>query len=106
MNELSETERITIRLPKERVEHLQRLVDEGEFSNVSESIRAAIEAFIDERFTPDNIERVTVELPKRRALELEELVMGGESVSIDDAIRVAVSEYTENRLSKALDERR
>ena len=101
---MSETERITVRLPTERVRMLQSLVDQGDYSNVSEAIRAAIDAFIDTTFAPEHIERVTVELPKGNVIELNTLVKEGDSVSIDDAIRNAVREYTRKRITKALRE--
>jgi len=101
---MSDTERITVRLPNESVRRLQTLVDQGDYSTVSEAIRAAIDAFIDTTFTPDHIERVTVELPKGNVIELNALVKEGDSVSIDDAIRNAVREYTRNRVTKALRE--
>ncbi len=103
---MADSERITIRLPADRVRVLQGLVDGGIFGSMSEAIRTAIDIFIEAERTPDNIERVTVEIPKRRAEELEALVLEGESVSIDDAIRIAVSEYTEKRISRALADRR
>lgn len=95
---MSETERITIRIPSEKVEALTMLVDEGKYPTISDAIRAAIDNFVESNFTPDHIERVTVELPKGNVVELECLVKDGDSVSIDDAIRNAVREYTRKRL--------
>jgi Arc/MetJ-type ribon-helix-helix transcriptional regulator len=101
---MSDTERITIRIPSDKVDALEILVKEGKFPTISDAIRAAIENFVDSHFTPDHIERVTVELPKGNVVELECLVKDGDSVSIDDAIRNAVREYTRKRLTKAMEE--
>ena len=35
-------ERVTLRVPKEQMDELRRLVDEGEFANQSEGIRIAL----------------------------------------------------------------
>ncbi len=99
-----ESERVTIRLPNERIEALQALVDNGRFSTISDAIRAAIDKFVDGEFTPEYIEKVTVELPKGNVVNLKQLVQDGDSISMDDAIRNAVREYIRKRLSKAMDE--
>jgi Arc/MetJ-type ribon-helix-helix transcriptional regulator len=99
-----DSERITIRLPSEKLQALQNLVDTGKYPTISDAIRAAIDSFIETHFTPEYIERVTVELPKGKLIELEALVKDGDSVSIDDAIRNAVREYVRMRLEQAVNE--
>lgn len=101
---MSDTERITIRIPSEKVDALESLVKDGRFPTISDAIRAAIDSFVENHFTPEHIERVTVELPKGNVVELESLVKEGDSVSIDDAIRNAVREYTRKRLTRAMEE--
>ncbi len=101
---MSDTERITIRIPSDKVQALETLVKEGQFPTISDAIRAAIDSFVESHFTPDHIERVTVELPKGNVVELECLVKEGDSVSIDDAIRNAVREYTRRRINRAMEE--
>jgi Arc/MetJ-type ribon-helix-helix transcriptional regulator len=98
------TERITVRIPAEKVKALQALVDNGTFPTISDAIRTAIDTFVEKHFTPEYIERVTIELPKGNVVELEALVKDGDSVSIDDAIRNAVREYVRRRISKAMNE--
>jgi Arc/MetJ-type ribon-helix-helix transcriptional regulator len=99
-----DSERITVRIPAEKLQALQALVDNGKFPTISDAIRAAIETFVETHTTPDYIGRVTVELPKTKIVELEALVKDGDSVSIDDAIRNAVREYVRMRLEKAVSE--
>jgi Arc/MetJ-type ribon-helix-helix transcriptional regulator len=101
---MSDTERITIRIPAEKLQALQELVNIGKYPTISDAIRAAIDSFIETHFTPEYIERVTVELPKGKLIELEALVKEGDSVSIDDAIRNAVREYVRMRLERAVTE--
>jgi Arc/MetJ-type ribon-helix-helix transcriptional regulator len=101
---MSDTERITIRIPSDKVGALDTLVKEGKYPTISDAIRAAIDSFVESHFTPEHIERITVELPKGNVIELECLVKEGDSVSIDDAIRNAVREYTRKRISKELEE--
>jgi Arc/MetJ-type ribon-helix-helix transcriptional regulator len=99
-----DSERITVRIPAEKLQSLQALVDTGKYPTISDAIRAAIETFVEANTTPDYIGRVTVQLPKTKIVELEALVKDGDSVSIDDAIRNAVREYVRMRLEKAVSE--
>jgi Arc/MetJ-type ribon-helix-helix transcriptional regulator len=92
------TERITVRLSPEMAELVQRLVDNGEYANVSDVIREALDEFLRTRFATGNINRITVDIPKAKVIELESLVQDGDSISLDDAIRNAVREYTKARI--------
>lgn len=92
------TERVTVRLNSETVVLLKALVDSGEYQNLSDVVRDAIDSFVSARFTPENIAKITVDLPKKRATELEELVREGDAVSMEDAIRSAVLEYVRSRI--------
>lgn len=94
---MNSAERVTVRMTTEMVDKLQILVDGMEYGNISDVIRAAVEEFLNNRFTADNVSKVTVELPKTKVLELESLVRDGDSISLDDAIRNAVREYTRSR---------
>ena len=96
----TDSERVTIRIPKDRLDALQKLIEQGQFGNLSDAIRASIDAFVDTHFTPDHIEKLTVELPKGNVVSLEELVHSGDSISVDDAVRNAVREYVRMRLQK------
>ena len=92
-----DSERVTIRVPTERIKELQELVDSGQYGTISDAIRAAIDRFVEERNTPEHIQRMTIELPKGNMVELQELVHTGDSISLDDAIRNAVREYVRTR---------
>lgn len=95
---VSDTQRITVRIPKEMAENLQELVDEGEFSTMSGAIRSAISEFIKARNAPEHISKVTVDLPKKKVNEIEDLVREGDSISVDDAIRTAVRNYVKEKI--------
>lgn len=90
-------ERVTVRLPADKLQLLQSLVGEGGYDNLSDVVREAVDRFIDSNFTPENISKITVDLPKGSYVELEDLIKNGDSVSMDDAIRNAVREYTRAR---------
>lgn len=94
---MADNERITVRLPADKLALLQSLVGTEDYDNLSDIVRQAVEEFIDRKYTPDNISKVTVDLPKGNVLELESLIKNGDSVSMDDAIRNAVREYTRAR---------
>ena len=92
---MSDSARITIRLSKSVMDQLQTLVDSGEFKNISDVVRAAIENFLNERDVPPNVNRVVLDLPKKTTQLLLKLVESGEFevVDMNDAIRSAVKEY-------------
>jgi len=96
-----ESDRVTIRIPPEKIQSLQQLVKKGEFDTISDAIRAAIDRFIDQKFAPDYVRKLTIELPKGNVVDLQSLVKAGDSVSIEDAIRNAVREYVRRRIQKA-----
>ncbi len=96
----SDTQRITVRIPKDMSDDLDELVDRGDFPNVSEAIRTAIEELIKAKNAPDHISKVTVDLPKKNVDDIENLVTGGDSISVDDAIRTAVREYIKDRIKE------
>ncbi len=98
-----ESDRVTIRIPPEKIHSLQALVKKGEFDTISDAIRAAIDRFIDQRFAPDYIRKLTIELPKGNVVDLQALVKQGDSVSIEDAIRNAVREYVRKRVGESSD---
>ena len=100
----TESERVTIRVPKDKLDILQGLVDSGQYSNTSDVIRAAIDSFVEAKFTPEHITRMTVELPKGNVVKLEELVHDGDAISVDDAVRNAVREYVRKRLAETIEE--
>ncbi len=98
-----ESDRVTIRIPPDKIHALQQLVKKGEFDTISDAIRAAIDRFIDQKFAPDYIRKLTIELPKGNVVELQALVKAGDSVSVEDAIRNAVREYVRRRMQKAIE---
>lgn len=97
---VSDTKRITVRIPEDMAEELNELVEEGSFSSLSEAIRASIKEFIKNKNAPDHISKVTVDLPKQKVGEIENLVEKGDSVDVDDAIRTAVREYVKEKIKE------
>ena len=100
----SDSERVTIRIPSERLDTLNGLVKDGKYDTISDVIRAAIDSFLENQFAPEYIKRLTIELPKGNVVNLEKLVRSGDSVSIEDAVRNAIREYLRRRVTKAIEE--
>lgn len=96
---MSDSIRITIRLSRNAAEKMEELVKSGEFKNISEVVRTAIEDFLAEKFAPRNIEKISVDLPKATVAMLTRLVEEGDAVDLDDAIRTAVREYVRKQIS-------
>src|SRR5437660_11002648 len=99
----SESERVTIRLPPDKVKALHQLVKSGTYTTISDVIRAAIDKFIDIQFSPDYIGKLMIELPRGSEVDLQQLVKSGASVSGEDAVRYAVREHVRRRLHEAGD---
>src|SRR3989442_11736265 len=99
----SESERVTIRIPPDKTKALHQPVKSGEYTTISDAIRAAIDRFIAVKFAPDYIRKLTIELPKGNVVDLQQLVKSGDSVSVEDAVRNAVREYVRRRLHKAME---
>ncbi|MGQ0797805.1 MAG: ribbon-helix-helix domain-containing protein [Methanobacteriota archaeon] len=99
----SESERVTIRIPPDKIHQLQQLVKSGDFDTISDVIRSAIDRFLDFKFAPDYIRKLMIELPKGNVVDLQQLVKSGDSVSVEDAVRNAVREYVRRRLHKAME---
>jgi Arc/MetJ-type ribon-helix-helix transcriptional regulator len=98
----SESERISVRLPKETIEKIEKLLSTGKYGRtISDFVRRAIDAYIDAEFTPENVEKKVIELPKANIEVLEEATKRGEYVSIDDAIRDVIREYVRKRLEES-----
>src|SRR6266571_2564095 len=85
----SESERVTIRIPPDKIKALHQLVKSGDYTTISDAIRAAIDRFIDVKFAPDYIRKLMIELPKGNVVDLQQLVKSGDSVSVEDAVRNA-----------------
>ncbi|ELZ74825.1 MULTISPECIES: ribbon-helix-helix domain-containing protein [Haloferax] len=49
-------ERVTLRIPKQQIEEVERMVETGEFPNRSEAIRSAVRDMLNEQ-TADNRQR-------------------------------------------------
>ncbi|MEW5759172.1 MAG: ribbon-helix-helix domain-containing protein [Candidatus Thermoplasmatota archaeon] len=94
--------KLTIRLPEEKIQEIEQLVEEGKFQTVSEAIRKAIETYIEPK--QKNLERVVFSIPKNLYNELKEFVNMGEALSLEDVLMSALREHITNRL-KEIEER-
>ncbi|POG53753.1 ribbon-helix-helix domain-containing protein [Haloferax marisrubri] len=50
-------ERVTLRIPKQQIEEVERMVETGEFPNRSEAIRSAVRDMLNEQTTTDKRQR-------------------------------------------------
>jgi Arc/MetJ-type ribon-helix-helix transcriptional regulator len=95
-----ESERVTVRLPEDQIKKLERLVKKGEFPNLSDAIRKAIDDLLAQKYTPENLERRTVNFPKESITNLQRLVNDGDAIDIEDAVRNAVRDYIRGRVRR------
>src|SRR2546427_13082905 len=97
----SESERVTIRIPPDKIKALHQLVKSGDFTTISDALRAAIDRFIDVKFAPDYIRKLMIELPKGNVVDLQQLVSSADSVSVEEASRNTVRSYVRRRMHEA-----
>ena len=93
MKKGKKVDRVTLRIDRNAMDQVRRLVRKEDYSSASEVIQDAVSELLATRFAPDNIERRTVEIPKRSINCLQQIVDAGEAVSIEDAVRDAVRKY-------------
>ncbi len=92
------SERVTVRIPQDLMEKLKLIQQAKGTQTVSDTIREALERYIEVNLPPPNIRKVVVDLSRQDNHQLEEFVREGNSVSVDDAVRSAVREYIRSRL--------
>ena len=92
------SERVTVRIPQDLLEKLKEIQQSKGTPTISDTIREALERFIEMNLPPPNIRKVVVDLSRQDNLQLEEFVREGNSVSVDDAVRSAVREYIRTRI--------
>lgn len=51
-------ERVTLRIPEQQVRAIEALVDEGEFPNRSEAIRAAVRTMVSEKNATEKVNKL------------------------------------------------
>jgi Arc/MetJ-type ribon-helix-helix transcriptional regulator len=94
------SERVTVRIPQELIEKLKQIQETKSSPTISDTIREALEQYIELHLPPQNVRKVVVELSRQDNSRLEAFVREGNSVSVDDAVRSAVREYIRGRLEQ------
>ncbi len=104
-DDILESTRITIRISGEAYKKLEELLKTGEFKNMSDVIRTAIQEFLKTRFSPPNVSKIPVELPKSIMDSIDILVESGDAIDKEDLIRLAVREYVNRRIKEIVREK-
>jgi len=84
------TERITVRLPADTHTLLKRMVDSGQYSDMSELINDAISYFLKAHLSPEDMRDILEQEPEDDG-SLDDFVSSQDDV--DDAIKDAVRSY-------------
>ena len=93
-------EKVTVRLTSDSVRLLQSLVDRGDFPNLSEVVRNAIDEFVGDRFPPGSIVDIDESAHDDGVIELSALVHGNNTMLMGEAVQDAVREYIRNRMDR------
>lgn len=94
------SERVTVRIPQDLIEKLRQIQESKGTATISDTIREALERYVEVNLPPPNITKVVVDLSRQDNRQLEEFVREGGSVSVDDAVRSAVREYIRTRVEQ------
>ena len=94
------SERVTVRIPQDLIEKLRKIQESKSTATISDTIREALERYVEVNLPPPNITKVVVDLSRQDNRQLEEFVREGGSVSVDDAVRSAVREYIRTRVEQ------
>jgi Arc/MetJ-type ribon-helix-helix transcriptional regulator len=94
------SERVTVRIPQDLIEKLRQIQESKSTATISDTIREALERYVEVNLPPPNITKVVVDLSRQDNRQLEEFVRDGGSVSVDDAVRSAVREYIRTRVEQ------
>lgn len=94
------SERVTVRIPQDLIEKLRQIQESKGTQTISDTIREALERYVEVNLPPPNITKVVVDLSRQDNRQLEEFVREGGSVSVDDAVRSAVREYIRTRVEQ------
>jgi Arc/MetJ-type ribon-helix-helix transcriptional regulator len=94
------SERVTVRIPQDLIEKLRQIQETKSTATISDTIREALERYVEVNLPPPNITKVVVDLSRQDNRQLEEFVREGGSVSVDDAVRSAVREYIRTRVEQ------
>jgi len=84
---MGKVEKISISLPSEMVQRINRAVDKGEYATVSEAVRTALRSWDFERAESDRIYNMAVKtygLERLRAM-VQEGIDSGPGIDIDEA---------------------
>ncbi len=94
------SERVTVRIPQELVDGLKRIQENLGQPTISDTIRAALEEYIQVQLPTTRARKTLVSLPHHDYLQLKELADEGVNVDMEDAIRTAVREYVRSKLEQ------
>lgn len=92
------SERVTVRIPQELVDGLKKIQENLGHPTISDTIRAALEEYIQVQLPNTRARKTLVSLPHHDYLQLKELADEGVNVDMEDAIRTAVREYVRSKL--------
>jgi metal-responsive CopG/Arc/MetJ family transcriptional regulator len=94
-----EMARITVRLPAEYLDKLEKIQKKLDEKTLSDVIRRALDEYIQKELPPENLTVITLQLPKSLTLKMDALIKQGiDAVNLEEAIRNAIRDYLEKKL--------
>jgi len=95
---MERNEKLMVRLDADTVTLLQKLVDDGEYSSLSEAVATAVDRMIRSKFDREEILRVSKETNKSLTVNINSLLNVDDSAEMEKVIRKAVSEYVRSKM--------
>jgi len=95
---MERNEKLMVRLDTDTVTLLQELVDNGEYSSLSEAVATAVDRMIRSKFDREEILRISKETNKSLTVNINSLLNVDDSAEMEKVIRKAVSEYVRSKM--------
>jgi len=95
---MERNEKLMVRLDADTVTLLQKLVDDGEYSSLSEAVATAVDRMIRSKFDREEILRVSKETNKTLTVNINSLLDVDDSAEMEKVIRKAVSDYVRSKM--------
>ena len=95
---MGDIERLTVRLDSDAVAVLQKLVDDGEYSSMSDAVANTVYEMIGSRFTPKEISRIVTET-RKKDVDIDVLLSDGDSPELKEIVSKAVAEYVKSKMN-------
>jgi len=93
----TKTQRLNVRLPEDDLRELEAIRQRNGLQTVSDVVREALTAYLDEESATWNSEKVTTIIPAALMEDVEMFIASGDASDVSQAITLALTGWVEDR---------